>query len=58
LLSRGVDDLPHQFGTLPLRAQEIYVSAFNDAWTEYHACAPAQREAIAHRVASAAVKRK
>jgi cation transport regulator len=42
---------------LPLHAQEIYISAFNNAWTEYQACAPGQREVTALRVAWAAVKR-
>jgi len=40
---------------LPVHAQEIYASAFNAAW-ERHAGAP-DREAIAHRIAWAAVKR-
>ena len=43
---------------LPLHAQEIYLSAFNNAWMEYAARGPAQRESTAHRVAWAAVKRK
>ena len=37
---------------LPPHAQEIYLSAFNNAWNEYG------DEASAHRVAWAAVKRK
>ena len=40
---------------LPARAQDIYREAFNHAWAEYGA-APGD-EAIAHRVAWAAVKR-
>jgi cation transport regulator len=43
---------------LPQHAQAIYLSAFNNAWTEYAAHGPAQREEIAHCVAWAAVKRK
>jgi len=41
---------------LPEHAQEIYRSAFNHAWQSY--AARADREAIAHRVAWAAVKRR
>lgn len=43
---------------LPAHAQEIYRSAFNNAWDEYEERGPAQREQLAHRVAWAAVKRK
>jgi cation transport regulator len=54
----SVDDLPQPIRAhLPLHAQEIYLSAFNKAWTEYEARGP-ERETIAHRVAWAAVKRK
>ena len=54
-----VDDLPQPIRAhLPLHAQEIYLAAFNNAWTEYQARAPDQRERTAHRVAWAAVKRK
>jgi cation transport regulator ChaB len=42
---------------LPLHAQEIYLAAFNNAWTEYQSHGPEQREQTAHRVAWAAVKR-
>ena len=42
-------------GHLPPHAQEIYVGAFNAAW-DSHADDP-DREAIAHRIAWAAVKR-
>jgi cation transport regulator len=42
---------------LPPHAQEIYLGAFNNAWTEYASRGPA-RESTAHRVAWAAVKRK
>jgi cation transport regulator len=41
-----------------LRAQEIYRSAFNNAFAEYEGRGPAAREQLAHRVAWAAVKRK
>ncbi len=43
---------------MPLHAQEIYLGAFNGAWTQYAARSPEQRESTAHRVAWAAVKRK
>ena len=51
------DDLPHSIrGHLPLHAQEIFLAAFNNAWREYgHA---PDIEAIAHRIAWAAVKRR
>jgi cation transport regulator len=45
-------------GALPAHAQEIYLSAFNNAWTQYPALTLQQRESTAHRVAWAAVKRK
>lgn len=55
----SVEDLPPSIQAhLPPHAQEIYCSAFNNAWTEYAARGPAQRESTAHRVAWAAVKRK
>jgi cation transport regulator len=55
----SVEDLPPPVQAhLPLHAQEIYLSAFNNAWTEYAARGPAQRESTAHRVTWAAVKRK
>jgi cation transport regulator len=41
---------------LPLHAQEIYLAAFNIAWTEYQDRGAEQRELMAHRVAWAAVK--
>ncbi len=41
---------------LPSHAQDIYREAFNNAWTQYGA-APGN-EAIAHRIAWAAVKRR
>jgi cation transport regulator len=43
---------------LPLHAQEIYLAAFNNAWTEYQARGAEQREQTAHRIAWAAVKHK
>lgn len=55
----SVEDLPPSVQAhLPLHGQEIYLSAFNNAWKEYAARGPAQREGTAHRVAWAAVKRK
>ncbi|MDP1965944.1 MAG: ChaB family protein [Reyranella sp.] len=39
---------------LPLRAQDLYREAFNDAWSTY--AADARREEIVHRTAWAAVK--
>ena len=55
----SVEDLPPSVQShLPLHAQEMYRSAFNNAWTEYAARGPVQRESTAHRVAWAAVKRK
>jgi cation transport regulator len=54
----SVEDLPQPVRAhLPLHAQEIYLAAFNNAWTEYQARGPEQRERTAHRVAWAAVKR-
>jgi cation transport regulator len=55
----SVEDLPAPVQShLPLHAQEIYLSAFNNAWTEYENRGPALRESTSHRVAWAAVKRK
>lgn len=55
----SVEDLPPPVQThLPPHAQEIYLSAFNNAWTEYEDRGPALRESTAHKVAWAAVKRK
>ena len=55
----SVDDLPPPVQMhLPLHAQEIYLAAFNNAWTEYQSRGPERREQTAHRVAWAAVKRK
>ena len=55
----SIDDLPSSVQThLPPHAQEIYLAAFNNAWTEYQARDVEQRERTAHRVAWAAVKQK
>jgi len=43
---------------LPLHAQDIYRSAFNNAWASYRGEEPARIEEIAHRVAWAAVKKR
>lgn len=51
-----IADLPDSARNhLPPHAQEIYLKAFNNAWREY--AARDDREAVAHRVAWAAVKR-
>lgn len=51
------EDLPETLReSMPAHAQDIYRAAFNNAWTEY-AMRP-DREAVAHRVAWAAVKRR
>jgi cation transport regulator len=56
---QSVEDLPLPVRAhLPSHAQEIYLAAFNNAWTEYAERGPAQQEQTAHRVAWAAVKRK
>jgi cation transport regulator len=55
----SIDSLPPALRLhLPLHAQEIYRSAFNNAWEYYGRRYPAQREEIARRVAWAAVKRR
>jgi len=55
----SIEDLPAPVRAhLPTHAQEIYAAAFNNAWTEYQAQGPEQRERIAHSVAWAAVKHK
>ncbi len=52
-------DLPPSVrGHLPPEAQDIYRSAFNNAWREYAQREPERIEEIAHRVAWAAVKRR
>jgi cation transport regulator len=56
---RSVEDLPPSIQAhLPRHAQEIYLGAFNGAWTQYADRGPQRRESTAHRVAWAAVKRK
>ena len=59
---RTPDDLPESVrAVLPKHAQRIYQAAFNHAWIEYEDSADragdAPREATAHKVAWAAVKR-
>ena len=59
-----IDDLPHPVRShLPKHAQEIYKSAFNNAWEEYKKAkkrrtASETREEVSHKVAWAAVKSK
>jgi cation transport regulator len=51
-----VHDLPEKVRrVLPEHAQEIYLAAFNNAWTEY--ADRVDRDGVAHRVAWAAVKK-
>lgn len=53
---RRIEDLPAAVRAhLPQHAQEIYLAAFNNAWHEY--AGRDDTEALAHRVAWAAVKR-
>jgi cation transport regulator len=42
---------------LPVSAQEVFVAAFNAAWTSYRGRDPEERERRAFRIAWAAVKR-
>ena len=55
-------DLPSAIKKLPIHAQEIYRSAFNNAWQEYSNAGTRRgyisREETAHRVAWGAVKRR
>jgi cation transport regulator len=52
----NIADLPAAVRShLPVHAQEIYLKAFNNAWREY--TDRQDREAAAHKVAWAAVKR-
>jgi cation transport regulator len=58
-----VSELPDSVkDNLPKHAQEIYLSAYNNAWDEYASPqdrrGDASREETAHRVAWAAVKQK
>ncbi len=51
------EDLPWSVRShLPAHAQDIFRSAFNNAWRTYGDRDPARIEEIAHRVAWAAVK--
>ena len=55
---RSNDDLPPAVRAhLPPHARDIYREAFNSAWRQYVERGPG-REAIAHRIAWAAVKRR
>ena len=52
-------DLPLSLrARLPDHAQDIYRSAFNNAWERYGDSDPDRREEIAHRVAWSAVKKR
>lgn len=50
-------DLPSSVRRLPPHAQEIFLSAFNNAWATYAERGPKGQEEIAFRVAWAAVKK-
>ena len=59
---KNVSDLPDQVrDNLPQHAQEIYKSAFNNAWDEYKDADQRRgddsREEVVHKVAWAAVKK-
>lgn len=59
---KRIDDLPDSVRNhLPEHAQEIYLEAFNHAWTEYadpkKRRDDSSREEVTHRVAWAAVKK-
>ena len=51
-------DLPPAVRRLPPHAQEIFLSAFNNAWRSYADRGPRAQEEIAFRVAWAAVKKR
>jgi cation transport regulator len=53
-----IDNLPPAMHRLPQHAQEIFRSAFNDAWQSYANQGSEKQEEIAHRVAWAAVKKR
>jgi cation transport regulator len=54
----STDDLPPSLQVrLPLHAQQIYIAAFNTAFAEYSGNYADDREATAHRIAWAAVKK-
>jgi len=54
--ARNTDLPPELQKRLPDHAQDIFRTAFNHAWREYRDAS--DREAVAHRVAWAAVKRR
>jgi len=59
---RNTSELPHTVREhLPAHAQDIYMNAFNNAWTQYaekrKRREKVSREATAHKVAWAAVER-
>ncbi len=51
-------DLPPAVRHLPPHAQEIFLSAFNNAWRTYADRNPHEQEEIAFRVAWSAVKKR
>jgi cation transport regulator len=51
-------ELPPAVRGLPPHAQEIFVSAFNNAWQSYEDRGAHEQEEIAFRVAWAAVKKR
>ncbi len=51
-------DLPPAVRRLPLHAQDIFLSAFNNAWQSYAGRGPRAQEETAFRVAWAAVKKR
>jgi len=54
---RKLADLPESVRAhLPTDAQKIYMEVFNNAWAEYRD--RADREAVSHKVAWSAVKKK
>ncbi len=53
-----ISDLPNPVRRLPPHGQEIFLSAFNNAWQTYAERGPREREQIAFRVAWAAVKKR
>lgn len=50
-------DLPPAVRRLPLHGQEIFLSAFNNAWQTYADRGPRKQEETAFRVAWAAVRK-
>jgi cation transport regulator len=51
-------ELPPAVRRLPLHGQEIFLSAFNNAWQTYADRGLDEREEVAFRVAWAAVKKR